>query len=354
MNRRDRKVERIPKIMAPINSLEGAVRVIHAGADEIYCGVALPSKFKNFFLYRGPGASPSQVSTYDDLGKIVEYAHRYRPRTGRRDVRRVEVVLVVNEPFMSEAMESEVKDHIRSCLDTGVDALLIGDMGVFSVVKDMGVRVPLYASTYFASMNHESTEFFRKLGFSRVVLERHLTIHEISEIVNRSRVDIEVFCHAGGCSNINTSCYFYHIHIPPGIEKHLGSYFRDRERVVGPCSMDYEIYDVSNGDKICKAPILDAITECSLCYLQALVSTGVTGIKIVGRCENVPTQERYTRWYRELLDLITRRNYQLKPEILREKIDSTIKEFEGSQVFCKQKRCYFSPLFNVPYKSFIS
>jgi len=349
--------------MAPIKSFEGAVRVIQAGADEIYCGVAMPSKLKNFLLFRGWGRGPAQVPTYDELERIVEYAHKYRPRARARGrAGRAEVVLTVNEPFMSETMEDEMRKHIRKCLRTGVDALIVGDLGVMSILREMDVEVPLYASTYFASMNHEAVEFFRKLGFSRVVLERHLTVSEISKIVRKSKVGIEVFCHSGGCSNVNVNCHFYHLIMPPHLWRHLEAIARTkRKSMLAPCAIEYEIYDVSDRqNRICRAPVLDALVDCSLCYVQALIRSGVTGLKIVGRAKDVKIQECYTRLYREILDTMQLTSAKMRRETIRKKAQSLLRDFEkalswgGYQAaICGQKRCYYGPLFNVPYKSFI-
>ena len=351
-----------PKLMAPINSFEGAVGVIQAGADEIYCGVAMPSELRDFLLFRGWGRGPAQVSTYSELERIVEYAHKYRARARARGrAGRVEVVLTVNEPFMSETMETEVRKHISTCLRIGVDALIVGDLGVMSILREMDVEVPLYASTYFASMNHEAVEFFRKLGFSRIVLERHLTISEISKIVRKSKVGIEVFCHSGGCSNVNVNCYFYHLIMPPHLWRHLEALTAKRKSMLAPCAIDYEIYEVSDREnRICRAPVLDALVECSLCYVQALVRSGVTGLKIVGRAKDAKMQECYTRLYREMLDTIQLTRAQMRREIIREKAQSLLRDFEKSMrwggyqsAMCSQKRCYYGSLLNVPYKSFI-
>jgi len=378
----------MPKLLSPINSFEGAVRVIHAGADEVYCGIAMPEKLQRFTLYRGPGASPAQVPTYDELNKIVNHAHKHN----------VKVFLTVNEPFMSETLGKAMKNHIRSCLDEGVDALIVGDFGVLSIIRDLGVDVPLFASTYFVSMNCEAVDFLRKLGFSRIILERHLTLQEISEIVNRSEVPIEVFCHAGGCSNTNANCYFYHYGI---FSKLLGSELKVRKHVksiISPCTLFYDVYDVSDRDnRLCNIPILDAFTFCSVCHLQTLVHIGVAGLKIVGRFNKVREQEAYTMFYRELLDMIGSGRGKVQPGRLREKIESLRRRMDElelgrsmekraqersrskkakglsgkieraryetlrgliespfREVFCKQKRCFFSPLFNAPYEHFTS
>jgi len=381
-----RKRIRIPKLLSPVNSFEGAVGVIRAGADEIYCGVAIPGKLKNFTIYRGPGASPAQLPTYDELGKIVNYAHRHN----------VKVIVTVNEPFMSKVLDKTMRSHIRSCLDEGVDALIVGDFGVLSIIKDLGVDVPLIASTYFVSMNYEAVNFLGKLGFSRVILERHLTLQEISEIVNHSNVPIEVFCHAGGCSNINANCYFYHYGI---FSKLLGSELRVSKHVksvIAPCTLFYDVYDVNDEEtKLCNIPILDAFTFCSLCHIPALVRIGVSGLKIVGRFKSAQEQEIYTLVYRELLDTIVKERGNVnnkrvldkikslrrrldkleidraignsdekKPKIMkglngrikraRYEVLQGITKFPFRDIYCEQKRCLYGPLFNVPYKHFTS
>lgn len=340
--------ESMPKILAPVNSLEDATRVISAGADEVYCGAKISGKLKNFVLYRGPGTPlgirkerSAQRITYDELGRIVEYAHHHDAK----------VILVANEPFMSEELEREMRGHIRSCLDKDVDAMIIGDVGTLLIVRDMDVKVPLYASTYFISTNHESVDFLKKLGFSRIILERHLTIPEISEIVKHSEVEIEVFCHGPGCSNINGNCYLYHGHLYYHLKRAWEEEKRELGRSVPPCMFSYEVYDVDGLTKIGNVPILDAHTYCSLCNVWALVQAGVHGIKIVGREHGMEQKETETRVYRKILDFIARG--QVRPRKLRKRISSLRKELDaiysagmgGMHRLCEEKHCYYQPLF---------
>lgn len=340
--------ESMPKILSPINSLEDATRVISAGADEVYCGAKMSGKLKNFVLYRGPGTPlgirkerSAQRITYDELGRIVDYAHGHG----------VKVILVVNEPFMSEELEEEMRGHIGPCLDEGVDALIIGDIGTLLIAKDMGVKVPLYASTYFISTNREAVDFLRKLGFSRIILDRHLTINEISDIVKHSKVDIEVFCHGPGCSNINGNCYLYHGHLYYHLKRAWEEEKTKLKRSVPPCMFTFEVYDADRLTKIGKAPILDAHTYCSLCNVWALVQAGVHGLKIVGREHGTEHKETETRVYRKILDFIARG--QVRPKKLRKRISLLRKELDtiysagmgGMRRLCEEKHCYYSPLF---------
>lgn len=329
---------RMPKLLSPIKSFEGVVRVTRAGADEVYCGVDMPG-LENFSLYRGTSCN---IHTYDELGRVVKYAHDHG----------VDVIVTVNEPFMAEVMERGVRNHIRSCLDEGADALIIGDMGVLSIVKDMGVDVRLYASTYMASMNREAVDFLRKLGFSRVILERQLTIPEITEIAQHSKVEVEVFIHGSGCSNLNVGCFLYHF-VYPEMTRALLTIDGIKNR----CSLPFEAYDVDNREtRLDDAPILDAGRFCSLCRLPELIQTGVAGFKIVGRCVDEEYQESTTKIYREFINMIDRgemRAFKRKLGWLRKNfipLHHDLPLLNLEELCCEKKRCYYSPLFHAPYK----
>jgi putative protease len=326
----------LPKILSPIKSYEGAVRVIRAGADELYCGVNIIG-IKQFVLYRG---SACNVATYDELNRIVKYAHNHN----------VKVYLTVNPPLITTAIKKDVTKHIYQCLDEGVNALIIGNLGLLSMVRKMEIDVPLFASTFLASMNYEAVAFLQKLGFSRIILERHLLMEEISEIARHSEVDVEVFIHGGGCSNINGNCFMLHLNDP--------ALLRALSMIQGfnpPCKLPYEVYEGKNGEKkIDETSLLDAYTFCSLCRLPELLRTDVTGFKIVGRCLNEEYQEETTKVYRKCINLIVKGQMKaFKREI--ESLKSIFIPLPPSlpnlqEYCCEQKRCYYSPLFYTPYR----
>jgi putative protease len=343
MDNNDRELTQkrpIPKLLSPIRSYEGAVRVIRAGADEIYCGVIseIPS-LKHFVLYRGVWCN---LPTYEELGRVAKYAHDHG----------VKVLLTANLPFMIEAVEKEIKNYIRACLDEGIDALIIGDLGVLSMVKSMSVDIPLYASTYLATLNQEAVAFLTKMGFERVILERQLTIDEIAEIVQKSQVEIEVFIHGlGGCSHIDVSCYLIHAHFPElnRVRLMIDSSFNP------PCKLPFEVYDSGNDQlRSNSVPILDAQRMCSICDLPMLIRTGVTGLKIEGRGNPAVFQESTTKLYRELLDLLERgqmTTYWKRVESLKRQFIPKPPYLQNlHESCCEQKRCYYSPFFHAPYK----
>jgi len=106
----------VPKILAPIKAYTGAVRVVDAGADELYCGVRTPG-LEDFELYRG---SSTEIPTYDEFHKVTEYAHSHG----------VKVFVTINQPFIIDSMEKTMVKHIRKCVEGGADSLIIGDLGV--------------------------------------------------------------------------------------------------------------------------------------------------------------------------------------------------------------------------------
>jgi putative protease len=329
---------KIPKIMAPINSYEGGVRVVDAGADEVYCAVQIPD-IRDFVLYRGPS---SELPTYYELGQVVKYAHEHDSK----------VDLVLNQPYMVAGIEKNIKNHIKNCLDQGVDTLIIGDFGVLSIAKKMNVGVPLIASTYLVSMNSESVAFLEKQGYSRVVLERHLTLDEITNIVNKSKIGIEILIHGGGCSNINASCYMYHHKFPELINAQRES------NTSTPCALPFNLHNLNDPKDVTgSVNVMDAFEYCSVCHLPDLIATGVEGLKIEGRTGSVWYQEATTKIYRELLDFIAAGQmdeYNDKLEELRNGVyflPVPSDFYKLKDIWCFQNRCYYSPLAHAPYKS---
>ena len=319
------------KILAPISSFEAACRVISGGVDEIYCGVEVPG-----MNYVGISTRPSWCSlpTYDELKKIVAYAHE----------KGVKVAATTEFPFMAELTEDHIKRHIHSYMEAGIDALIATDIGVILLAKNiLGLSIPVYASTYLAPINYEVVDLLKQMGVTRVMLERHLTIEEIRQIVRLNKdIETEVFVHGPGCSNINVNCYG--CGSPMVLNPKL---LEEGGNVETLCQMNFEVYKMAGSEKvkIADAPILDAFTWCSICQLPDLVNTGVSGLKIVGRECDQEYQAEVAKIYRELTDLVERREM--------EEFKERLERVKSSRYFsdnCRSKRCYYSSFFHAPYK----
>ena len=325
----------MPKILAPIKAHTGAVRVIEAGAEEIYCGVRTPG-LEEFELYRGASVD---IPTYEEFQQVVEYAHKHD----------VEVFVTINQPYIIDSMEQTMAKHIRKIVDLGADSLIIGDMGMLQLAKEVAPDVKKSASTYLSATNRESAEFLARSGFDRVILERHVPLDQIKEIADSVDTEVEVFIHGSGCSNVNVNCYFYHYKFPEMDQGYL-----QIDGIKFPCSLPYEVFD--EDENLGTIPIIDAYTFCSLCKLPELLDSGVYGLKIEGRGINEEYQASTTRLYREFIDLLQ----QGKEDIYRERLESIKENFiplpqtlpltNLQELCCEQERCYYAPQFHAPYK----
>jgi putative protease len=342
------------KIISPVKSIEGAARVSAAGADEIYVGVRLQGL--KFMSYSGRKASCC-IENYDDLAEACRLAH----------ANGTEVNLAANLPFMTDILTSVVKNYIKRSIDAGVDALIIGDMGTLLLARDMGVDLPIYASSYFVARNIESVHFLQKLGVTRLITSPDSTLEEIRGLVERSPIEVEAFVHGEGCSNVGGNCYLIHSQRPKAYAPYddapaspIASRQGEDTSLVSisdriPCLFDYEVRSISKGGDIGpveRIPIMDSFSYCSMCFVDELVRMNVGGLKIVGRCASEDFQERTTSYYRKLVDMAAAGNKEgaeLEIQALRASSPQMMR-------LCVNKRCFYAPWsgkardeFNVPF-----
>lgn len=342
------------KIISPVKSVEGAERVSAAGADELYVGVRMQGL--RFMSYSGRKASCC-LDNYDQLAEACERAHAHG----------TEVNLTANLPFMTDLLTGSVKRYIKHSVEAGVDALIIADMGTVMLVRDMGIDLPIYASSYFVARNLESVLFLEKLGVTRLITSPDSTLEEIRDLVKRSPMEVEAFVHGEGCSNVGGNCYLLHSQRPkqykpyddapaspiasqPGEDTSLVSI---SDRI--PCLFDYEVQRMTEKGEVGPSeflPIMDSFSFCSMCFVQELVEMKVGGLKIVGRCASEDFQERTTQYYRRLVDF-ARAGDAVGTE---EEIRSLRLKSPEMMKLCANKRCYYAPWsgkerddFQIPY-----
>jgi putative protease len=329
------------KIISPIKSVEGARRVAAAGADEVYVGVRIQGL--KFMSYSGRKAACC-IDNYDDLAEACRLAHEHG----------TEVNLAANLPFMTDLLTPIVKSYIKHSVEAGIDALIIGDMGTLLLVRDMGIDLPVYASSYFVARNLESVHFLQKLGVTRLITSPDSTMEEIRGLVERSPIEVEAFVHGEGCSNVGGNCYLIHSQRPKAYAPYddapaspIASQKNEDTSLVSisdriPCLFDYQVRTISDRGVVGPAeslPIMDSFSYCSMCFVEELVHMGVGGLKIVGRCASEDFQERTTSYYRRLVDMAKAENAEAaKMEIqrLRSRSPEMMK-------LCVNKRCFYAP-----------
>ncbi|MFI3264870.1 MAG: U32 family peptidase [Rikenellaceae bacterium] len=257
-----RKIE----LLAPAKNRDSAFAAIDYGADAIYIGGA---RF---------GARHAAANSIEDIAAVTEYAHAYG----------VKVHCTLNTLlFESELREAEAT--ARQIISTGVDALIVQDMAF----ARMGLPVDLHASTQMCNMTAEGVLFLEKCGFSRVVLERALSLAQISAIAEATSVELEAFVHGAICVGHSGRCY---------LSRSLSQRSGNRGECSQPCRLTYDLCD-SVGQKLLENKHLLSVRDLNLsAHIGAMLDAGVCSFKVEGRLKDIGYTKNIVAYYRAALD----------------------------------------------------
>jgi len=139
-------------------------------------------------------------------------------------------------------------------------------MAVVSMIKECCPDIPMHASTQMTVHNLSGVKMMQKLGFSRVVLARELSLNEIEYICKNSEIEIETFIHGAHCMCVSGSCY---------LSSMLGERSGNRGLCAQPCRLDFKC----NG----RGYALSLKDMCAIPYIKTLENVGVCSVKIEGR-----------------------------------------------------------------------
>lgn len=269
-----------PEVLSPAGDMEKFYSAVNFGADAVYLG---GTEF-------GMRASAARFDT-EALRHAVSYAHD----------RNVKVYLTCN----TLPRNSELKyfpDYITQCRDTGIDAAIVTDLGLMSMIKKYVPELEIHVSTQAGIVNYESANEFYRLGAKRVVLARELSLEEIVQIRQNtpSDLELEVFVHGAMCMSFSGRCL-------------LSNYMINRDANRGecaqPCRWGYylveekrpnEYYRIFEDEK--GSYILNAKDLCMIEYIDKLIETGVTSLKIEGRAKSSYYVAVITNAYRIAVD----------------------------------------------------
>ena len=158
-----------PELLAPAGNMEKGKMALLYGADAIYLGgklFGLRAFANNFSL--------------EEIAEMAEYAHSL----GKK------VYVTVNIFAHNEDID-RLPDYLRGLQQAKVDALLISDLGVWSTARQVVPDMPLHVSTQANTTNYATVQAWEQLGAERVVLARELSLAEISEISEKTSVELE-------------------------------------------------------------------------------------------------------------------------------------------------------------------
>ena len=256
------------KVLSPAGDMESLKVAVYNGADEIYLGV------KDFNARNIEGFS------LETLKQAVDFAHVFG----------VKVNLTVNILFDDIEIRSAL-DLIVDAYNLGVDAFIIQDIGLASLVHEYYPQIEMHASTQMAIHNLEGVKVVERLGFKRVVLARETPIAEIKRIKENSNIEIEYFCQGALCVCFSGNCY-------------MSSYLFDASGNRGKCKQLCRLpYTLKLDNKELKhGYLLSAKDFNMLDNLKDLQEAGVDVLKIEGRARRPYYVGVATRIYKQALN----------------------------------------------------
>ncbi|MFH1788381.1 MAG: U32 family peptidase [Candidatus Altiarchaeota archaeon] len=264
-------------IIAPVNSPAEVEPLAAAGADELYCGLIDSSWNRKYSPVCSPNRREwrdSNLKSFRELASVVLRAHK----------KSISVSLALNAPYFAGCQEEDLASYAVKAAKTGVDALMLADVGALLLVAGLDLGVKLQVSSVAGVYNSKAVAFYKKIGASRIILPRHLRLSEIRSIVKSNPgIQFEVFALYNRCIHSDGLCTFLH----GGEEYGLGA---------NVCARKYEITGKPSNARM-RASIrkLDAAYHthsgilqnlaftCGLCGLYDLVKWNVYGVKLVGR-----------------------------------------------------------------------
>ncbi|MBP5318080.1 MAG: U32 family peptidase, partial [Paludibacteraceae bacterium] len=169
------------ELLAPARNAEIARAAILHGADAVYIGAP---KF---------GARAAAGNSLDELTELVKFAHLYRAK-----------VYVTLNTILTDDEIQEARSIIESLYRIGADALIVQDMGIFEL--DLP-PIALHASTQCDNRTAEKVQFLEQIGCEQVVLARELSLEDIRQIRQNTRVRLEAFVHGALCVSYSGQCY---------------------------------------------------------------------------------------------------------------------------------------------------
>ena len=175
-------------MLAPAGNLRGLKTAVDYGADAVYCGG------KAF----GMRSAPKNLSL-EDFEEGARYAHERGAR----------VYVTFNVLPRNNEVEA-MREYLGKLKDTGVDALIVSDIGVMLMAKQVAPNLELHVSTQAGVTNYQAANAFYELGARRVVLAREMDLQAVRDI--RARIpddlDIECFVHGAMCMAFSGRCLF--------------------------------------------------------------------------------------------------------------------------------------------------
>lgn len=255
------------ELLAPSGDLERLKIACLYGADAVYVGgksFSLRANALNFSL--------------EELKEATEFVHSLNKK----------IYVTVNIVFHDKDLEG-VTEYLLELDKIGIDAIIVSDVAIMDLWKQLKLKMELHVSTQASSLNYETVKFYKELGASRVVLAREASREDIKKIKDETGIEIECFIHGAMCTSISGRCV-------------LSNYATNRDSNRGGCAQVCRfIFDADNTDQVFSMTpkdlnLIDDIKE--------MIEIGVNSFKVEGRMRSIYYIATIMNVYRKMIDKV--------------------------------------------------
>lgn len=269
-----------PEILAPAGDFSRLIYAIEYGADAVYVGG------EDFSLRAAAGNF-----TRAELKRAVEYVHSKQKK----------IYVACNVIPHNEDID-RLPEFAAFLQEAGVDAVIISDLGSFSVFRRHAPKLEIHVSTQANVTNYETCMAWYHLGAKRIVLARELSLQEIIRIRRRvpEDLELEVFVHGAMCMAYSGRCLLSH---------YLTGRDSNRGECAQPCRWKYSLveekrpgqyFPIVEADR--GSMIMNSRDLCMIEHLPELCEAGISSFKIEGRIKTEYYVAVITQAYRNALD----------------------------------------------------
>ena len=259
------KYNKLPQILAPCGDMDALKAAIKNGADAIYLGLDLFNariRAKNF--------------TLDNIEEAVKLAHAHG----------VTVYVTLNIAIYDKEINS-VLDYVSKLWIAGVDALIVSDLGIASVIRENFPDFEIHASTQCSAHNLDGANFlYEKMGAKQVVLARELPKKEIEYITKNTKARTEIFVHGAHCMSVSGQCLMSYA---------MGGRSGNRGECAQPCRLQYKMCGKTSYPLSLKDMSLNS-------HINEIIDTGAHTLKIEGRMKSSDYVGGTVSVWRKLID----------------------------------------------------
>ncbi len=264
---------RKPEIMSPAGHWPQLRAAVEAGADAVYFGL------QHF------SARAKVGFTLAELPEVMKTLH------GRGVRGYLTFNTLVFEHELGEAARA-----IAAAATSGVDALIVQDVGILRLARAIAPELELHASTQMSITDAAGVRFARDLGVDRVTLARELSIEEVRAIYEETGCDLEIFVHGALCVAYSGQCFS---------SEAWGGRSANRGQCAQACRLSYDLMVDGEQRPLADARYLLSPGDLSTVpQVPQIVAAGVGALKIEGRYKDADYVALTTQAYRAAVDRV--------------------------------------------------